>query len=262
MSVSVFCLTHSNRLPFLRDFLKSFRESVGFSTNLYLGFQGCSPEMIHWLWQQTRLPVLESETCNAKSFVFRENIGLNRYNELVGNGLNFSRVLERSVYEVLAIADDDIVLPQGYEEVFESIHLDERFGWVGIPEKDAPLLKFPNGREWNINGYRIIEAAVGCHLAATRKDVWEEVGGLGQGRTIFDPEDARYQRKCIEAGYLTGVIVDSIECEHHNSWEWAIKYGTVGQKMENLRQAMLAEFIDETTYRLSLQEYLAVAEKQ
>ncbi len=249
MSVSVVTITH-NKLLFLKDFLASFLENSRPDTELVICAQGCADGTNRWLSQYQFNSITRAN--HIKFVIETDNIGLSRYDELVQTYTTGSIVID---------ADEDILFPKDCEEVLSDVLTDGRFGWVGIPAKDAELLKFPGGRQWNVNGYRVVEAAVGGHLAATSKKVWDRVGGFGTGKTIFDPEDARYQRKCIEAGYLTGVVVDSIECEHHNSWEWAIKYGTVEQKMENLRLALMADFLTEDQYRLSLQEYLEVAEK-
>ncbi len=255
MSVSVVCCTH-NKLLFLKDFLASFLENSRPDTELVVCAQGCTDGTNRWLSQYQFNSIIRAN--HIKFVIETDNIGLSRYDELVQT---------YTAGDIIIDADEDVLLFKGYEEVLSDVLTDGRFGWVGIPAKNTELLKFPGGRQWNVNGYRVVEAAVGGHLAATSKKVWERVGGFGRGRTIFDPEDARYQRECIEAGYLTGVaigeigvgITERVECEHHNSWEWAIKYGTVEQKMENNRQAMLAEFWTEDQYRSSLQEYLEIA---
>ncbi len=249
MSISVVCLTF-NKFPFLQDFLASFLENSRPGTELILCAQGCTDGTNRWLSQYQFDSIIRAN--HIKFVIETDNIGLDRYDKLVQTYTTGNIIID---------ADEDILFPKGCEEVLSDVLTDERFGWIGIPAKNTKLLKFPGGRQWNVNGYRVVEAAVGGHLAATSKKVWERVGGFEQGRTVFDPEDARYQRRCIEAGYLTGVVVDSIECDHHNSWEWAIKYGTVEQKMENLRLALMADFLTEDQYRLMLQEYLSVAEK-
>jgi hypothetical protein len=182
--------------------------------------------------------------------MFPENIGLNRYDEII------SECPEGIIIDT----DDDSLFPKGYEKAFEGVLKDQRVGWVGILEQGTSPMRHPSRESYDIGGHRVVYSAVGGGLAATRKATWQSLGGFGQGKTIFDPEDARYQRKCVEAGMITGMITD-LTYVHRSNWETLIQYGYARQKLDNLFNAMQANFISEEDFRIANQEYLMALEK-
>lgn len=250
MKIIVLCLTYGPRTGFLRDFIESFKKNSQPDTCLILGVQEPDSAMRQYLWQSMQNSTLPREMAMK---MFDQNHGLNAYDSLVE--------LIQDPDALIIDTDDDSELFPGYEKIFQWVLADERFGWVGIPHTELTLEPFPNGRAWDIRDYHIVEAPVGGGLAATRYDVWKSVGGFGQGRTLFDPEDARYQKKCIQNNYLTGMITNCPRYEHHGSWAWHIKYGTAPSKMDALFQAMQSGFLTEEGYRQSCQAYLAEASK-
>lgn len=248
LNTTVYCLTHGPRWQFLRDFLEAFEQNALMETRLVIGVQEPHESMQVWLRTQE---VTKSLPENTIIKVYADNTGLNRYPQLIE---------EFGEDDQLAIdTDDDSLFPRGAELLFERVLKDERFGWVGLNPIGSPILKRPNGNKWDIDGLTIIEAAVGGGLAATRKDVYDKVGGFGIGRTIFDPEDARYQRICVAMGYRCGII-EGKTYEHRGGWNWHIKYGTALSRMDSLHAALVAGFISEETYRAMLMEYKAALE--
>ncbi len=256
--ISVYCLTTNGRVHHLMDFLKSFEENARKGTWLFLGAQGCGPETLGYLRTRASLGTTPKAMLVQ---IWTENIGLNRYDELIlESALRDPRGFV-SPEDILVDSDDDSILPEGFEEALESVLLtDKRFGWVGFKAQDIPLLPFPHGREWQIGSYKVVEAAVGGGLAATTREIYQKIGGFGTGKTFFDPEDARFQRKCLENGYLTGMIVEKdgkpLSYEHRGSWEWKIKYGCAKQKLDNLFSAHEAGFLTLEQYRNAVQEYM------
>jgi hypothetical protein len=241
---SVVCLSN-NRIKFLKEFIQSFEENSEPGTELRLCLQGCTDGSNLWV----------TENCKTLKhqvylYLFPGNIGLNRYDEIV----------KECPDGIIIDTDDDSLLPKGYEKAFESVLKDSRVGWVGILEQGTSPLKLPSRKEHEINGYHVVEAAVGGGLAATRKLTWESMGGFGEGETLFDPEDARYQRRCIANGMITGMITD-LTYVHRSSWETLIQYGYARLKIDNLFNAMKANFISEEDFRIANQEYLMALEK-
>lgn len=247
---TLICITH-NKVLFLKDFIKSFFEHAHPKTQLVIGAQGCTDGTVNYLIQ-AHFPR------RVIVFFYPENSGLNRYDDVIKGG---DQVLHFQPNDILIDVDDDSILFPGFEHLFEQVLTDKSFGWVGLQPSDTAILTRPGGNEWTVNNLRIIEAAVGGGLAATRFETWRDVGGFGIGGTNFDLEDARYQRKCLGAGYRCGIIADKTY-EHHGSWEWHIRYGTWHQRMDNLFECMLAGQLDEVTYRAMLMEYTAQLESQ
>jgi len=241
---SVVCLS-SNRLRFLKGFIRSFKENSEPKTELRLCLQGCTDGSNLWVMENCK-----DLKHQVFLYMFPENIGLNRYDQIVAECPD----------GIIIDTDDDSLLVKGYEKAFEAVLANQKVGWAGILEQGTRPLKLPSRKEHDINGYHLVEAAVGGGLSATRKTTWQIVGGFGTGKTIFDPEDARFQRKCIEAGLITGMITD-LTYVHRGSWETLIQYGYARQKLDNLFQAMQAGFISEEDFRIANQEYLMVMEK-
>lgn len=236
----------SNRVRFLEDFVRSFDAYSRLDTKLVVGVQGCTDGTQDWIRQQTFSHKIIFE-------IFPDNLGLNGYPRLIEKWNDGS--------QVLVDLDDDVLLVPGYEKAFERVLSDSKFGWVGYVPTDGLVIPINENRTWDVGGIKVVEAACGGGLAATRRATYNELGGFGFGKTPFDPEDARYQRKCIAAGYQTGVMPD-FRYEHHSSWEWAIKYGTTLQKMDNLHNALMAGFLSEETYRAMVMDYCSELEKQ
>lgn len=240
--ISLLALSHANRTLFLRDFLESFEKNTRADTELILCLQACAPSTLD-LVRSTRF------THRVVVLVEEENIGLNRYDDLVRQARG----------ELLVDTDDDSLLPNGFEVVFEKVLAHPEYGWIGYTPEGSSILPMPGGGRWDIENEIVVASAVGGGLAATRREVWEKVGGFGVGRTKFDLEDARFERKCLAQGYRCGVL-EGRTYVHHGGWDWHIRYGTHLARMDSLHEALLADVISEETYRNLIKEFATTLE--
>lgn len=200
------CMITYNKLPFLKRSLPAIIESIDPSKEVELlvlnnGSDDGTEDYLR------AVAHIMPDNVRYRSFNSRWNIGLNAY----------SIVTSAASGNIIVTADDDIfeIIPDGWEGRFEKVlhgtFGGRRFGYVStdtinddggrMPDSAIGLAK---------NGDIEIEVGpAGGWFAATTKEIMNKVGGFHIDKPAMYLEDADYQRRVWNEGYLVGTLLNT-----------------------------------------------------
>jgi len=145
-----------------------------------------------------------SRNFDLKVHRIKEHIGLNAY----------SIVTNMASGKIVVTADDDIFcVDKGWEDAFiaalsSKFGEDNRlFGYVGLEpqNEDGGQSKIIHGIA-EVGGVNIAICPVGGWFTATTRAVISQIGGFHSGMPLMYLEDADFQSRAAQHGYLVGMI--------------------------------------------------------
>lgn len=235
-SISI-CMITYNKLPFLKRSLAAIADSVvgDWDVEIIVLDNGSTDGTSQHLEIFAHIcPV------NIKYTHVREerNVGLNGY------GL----IVPMATGDIIVTADDDVfeVAPPGWEERFRRVLYStfggRRFGYVSTDTLNEDGGRLSGGALGiaRIDDLEIEVGIAGGWFAATTRDVVDCVGGFHLGMPRMHLEDADFQGRVWNSGYLVGTLLNTkvfharapsyyteLGCEntYHEKEKWAMEVG-------------------------------------
>lgn len=224
------CLITYNKLPFLSKSINALVESIDSSFKVqFLTWDNGSTDGTGPYLSSIKMP---------------DNVIHEHHSSHMNVGLNAYGLLARSATgKIIVTMDDDIfkIEPRGWEhrfiKVLESTFGGKRFGYVG-----TDTINSDGGRNYNswgvatIDDLRVEIGLVGGWFSATTIDVYNAVGGFHIGKPEMYLEDADYQNRVWQNGYLCGTLLNS-KVLHARSPSYYEELGCIDTYKEKARLA-------------------------
>jgi GT2 family glycosyltransferase len=230
------CLITYNKLPFLKRSINSFVQSIDSAFKVqFLTWDNGSTDGTGKYLKSISMP----DNVEHEHHWSNINVGLNAYGLLA----------KHATGKIIVTMDDDIfkIEPAGWErrfvKVFESTFNGKRFGYVG-----TDTINKDGGRDYNSWGLAVIDdlridvGLVGGWFTATTPSVYNEVGGFHIGKPEMHLEDADYQNRVWQKGYLCGTLLNT-RVLHARSPSYYEELGCVETYREKARLATRAGII-------------------
>jgi len=217
-----------NKLPFLQRSINVLMQSIDSSFKVqFLTWDNGSDDGTGKFLRSISVP----PNVTHEHYRSSTNLGLNAYGILATAAKG----------KIIVTVDDDIfdIVPPGWErrffKVFNSSFGGEKFGYVG-----TDTINPDGGRDYDKWGVAEIDdlvvhvGVVGGWFAATPMSVYESVGGFHTGKPEMHLDDADYQKRVWQKGYLCGTLLNTkvFHACHPNYYEELGCINTYNEKVK------------------------------